>query len=113
MNFGMIRDIAVPFPPLAEQARITTEIGATLSVASQVGSDVVAHERKASRLRQSILKWAFEGKLADQDPRDEPASVLLERIRTETVARATSAPTGVPPKRRGRTGTMARAKHTK
>ena len=38
---------------------------------------------RASRLRQSILKWAFEGKLVDQDPNDEPASVLLERIRAE------------------------------
>ena len=37
----------------------------------------------ASRLRQSILKRAFEGGLVPQDPADEPASVLLERIRAE------------------------------
>jgi hypothetical protein len=45
---------------------------------------------RLSRLRQSIPKWAFEGKLVDQDPTDEPASVLLERIKAE---RAAAAPT--------------------
>jgi type I restriction enzyme S subunit len=39
--------------------------------------------KRAKRLRQSILKRAFEGKLAPQDPSDEPASVLLERIKAE------------------------------
>ena len=39
--------------------------------------------RQAERLRQSILKRAFEGKLAPQDPTDEPASVLLEKIRLQ------------------------------
>ncbi len=40
-------------------------------------------DRVPSRLRQSILEWAFKGKLADQDPNDEPASILLERVEAE------------------------------
>jgi type I restriction enzyme S subunit len=43
-------------------------------------------ERRLARLRQSILKWAFEARLADQDPNDEPAAVLLARIKAEREA---------------------------
>jgi len=49
----------------------------------------IRSQSRIERLRQSILKWAFEGKLVDQEPSDEPASVLLDRIRAE---RETAAP---------------------
>jgi type I restriction enzyme S subunit len=42
--------------------------------------------RRADLMRQAILKQAFEGRLVDQDPNDEPASALLERIRLERAA---------------------------
>jgi type I restriction enzyme S subunit len=52
-------------------------------------SDMEMGIERATRLRQSILKRAFEGKLVPQDPNDEPASVLLERIRDARAAEST------------------------
>jgi type I restriction enzyme S subunit len=73
----------VPLPPLAEQRRIVTEVERRLSVVQEVEAVIAANLARAERLRQSILKQAFEGKLAPQDPNDEPASMLLERIRAK------------------------------
>lgn len=78
----------IPLPPLAEQCRIVAEVERLLSVAQQVEATVDASLARAERLRQSILKQAFSGKLVPQDPDDEPASALLERIKAEREAEA-------------------------
>ena len=75
--------VPIPLPPLAEQHRIVEEIERRLSKVKQADASVVASLRRSERLRQSVLKRAFEGKLVPQKPGDEPASVLLERIRAE------------------------------
>ena len=56
-----------------------------LSVVDASDSDVAAGMAHCMRLRQSILKWAFEGKLVDQDPNDKSAAELLQRDETAAI----------------------------
>ena len=90
----------VPLPPLAEQRRIVADVDRRLSVIQQAKAAVEANLARADRLRQSILKQAFSGQLAPQDPSDEPASVLLERIRAEREAAQAAAKSNRKPRRR-------------
>lgn len=66
-----------------EQIQIVNEIESRLSVCDKIEESIEQGLQQAEALRQSILKKAFEGKLVPQDSKDEPASVLLERIKTE------------------------------
>jgi len=68
--------------PEVQQA-IVAEIESRLSVCDKIEESIEQSLKQAEVLRQSILKKAFEGKLAPQDPNDEPASMLLDRIRRE------------------------------
>jgi type I restriction enzyme S subunit len=81
-----IRAFAVALPPVAEQQAIIEEVERRLSVVDNVETTLEANLKHAEGLRKSILKQAFSGKLVPQDPDDEPASVLLERIRAERQA---------------------------
>jgi len=83
--------VHIAVPPALEQARIVAEADRLLSVADAAEATLAAGVGRCARLRQAILKWAFEGRLVDQDPTDEPASVLLDRIRAER-ASATDKP---------------------
>jgi len=70
----------IPLPPLPEQHKIVEEIERRFSIADEIEKVIDNSLKQAERLRQSILKKAFEGKLVPQDPNDEPAEKLLKRI---------------------------------
>ena len=99
-----IRAVPVPFPPITEQFEICRVVDDLLTVATEVESVSRRSLRDASTLRQSILKLAFEGRLVPQDPNDEPASVLLERIRASRKSEKPA--TNRPRKRKSRQGSL-------
>ena len=85
---------AVRIAPLAEQRLVVEEVERRLSIADAEEKAIEAALKQAARLRQSILKRAFEGRLVPQDPMDEPADRLLERIRAEKAKQAAGQPRG-------------------
>ena len=82
----IIRATLVAVPPRTEQVVIASEVDRHLSLINQTSRTLTFGIERASRVRQSILKRAFEGRLVPQDPNDEPASLLLERIRVSREA---------------------------
>ena len=82
-SWNALGEFTFTLPPLTEQGQIISEIERHLSIADEVEVTIGAELTRAERLRQSILKQAFSGKLVPQDPNDEPATVLLEKIQEE------------------------------
>jgi type I restriction enzyme S subunit len=86
LNHTDIVPLRVPIPPSAEQRRIVAEVERQMSFVDACERAVDAGLARSAALRRSVLKAAFEGRLVPQDPSDEPASALLERIRAERAA---------------------------
>lgn len=82
-----VGNIAISIPPLAEQQRIVARIEELLPKVEEYGKAQEALDKLNAelpeRLKKSILQEAIEGRLVPQDPNDEPASALLDRIRKE------------------------------
>jgi len=94
-----------PLPPRNEQAAIVDAVNEKLSQIDAMESEVARGLARAARLRQAILKAAFAGKLMPQDPNDEPAAVLLERIRASS--RTLGDRSATPPSRKRRSRVAA------
>lgn len=81
LSSGRFSTIEFPVPPIEEQKEIVRLTQEGLASAADTRILLDSQLADAPRLRQAILKSAFEGKLVDQDPDDEPASVALARLR--------------------------------
>ena len=91
ISMDLIKSLLLPIPPLAEQERIVAELEKYEPLIAEYDkleqeSTKLDSEIK-DKLKKSILQYAIQGKLVEQDPNDEPASVLLEKIRAEKKAK--------------------------
>ena len=92
LNLGIIESMAVPLCSIAEADALASILDAEFSRIESLDSEILSQIERSETLRQSILKKTFSGQLVPQDPNDEPAAVLLERIRAEKAAQAKGHP---------------------
>lgn len=100
VNGSKLAALAVPLPPHDEQCEIVARLEAQVRASFSEEELLERAMKQAAAQRKNILKAAFAGQLVPQNPNDEPASVLLERIRAE---RATKASVAKPRGRKPRT----------
>ncbi len=105
MFTSQVLDFRFPVPPMEEQNAIVNSVEQALKSKEVLAESLEAALSQSNILDQSILAKAFRGELVPQDPNDEPASVLLERIRTEREAQSA--------KPRAKKKTPGSTKHTK
>ena len=87
ISMKLIEDFLIPLPPIEEELRIVDKINSCEPLITQYSAAEnrlsILEEEFPEKLKKSILQYAIEGKLVKQNPNDEPASVLLERIKAE------------------------------
>ncbi len=81
VSLARFKGVAFPLPPHEEQDQILNEVESRLTIIDDFGKSLEANLVRVERLQQSILQKAFSGNLVNQDPHDEPASNLLQRIK--------------------------------
>jgi type I restriction enzyme S subunit len=86
VSLARFKTVRVPLPPLDEQRRIVERVEEQVSTIDALRAAIERAQRRSGSLRRSVLERAFRGELVPQDPSDEPASVLLERILAERAA---------------------------
>lgn len=86
INAKKLAAFTFDLPSVEEQTEIVRRVEQLFAYADQLEAKVAAAQKRINALTQSLLAKAFRGELVPQDPTDEPASVLLERIRTQRAA---------------------------
>ena len=86
LNLGVVKTIQLPVPPMSEQLQAVRKIETAFARADRLEAEAARAKKLLDRLEAAILAKAFRGELVPQDPADEPASVLLDRIRAERAA---------------------------
>lgn len=87
INMTMLRVFPIPLGPAEEQRELLNQLEVQVQHIDRQEQAVELALKQTAAQRQNILRAAFSGQLVPQDPNDEPASVLLERIRAERAAR--------------------------
>lgn len=95
LNLDNIREVTLGLPPLAEQQEIVRRVDKLFKLAATIETHYDKAKQVVDKLTQSILAKAFRGELVAQDPADDPAVVLLERIRAEYLVKAALKKKGV------------------
>ena len=83
INSKKLKETLVPLPPLEEQSRIAAKIAQLFALLRKVESSTQQYAKLQTLLKSKVLDLAMRGKLVEQDSHDEPASVLLEKIKAE------------------------------
>jgi type I restriction enzyme S subunit len=83
---GDLKKLPIPLPKLDDQIVLARQLGGEFNRTDELVKQASGARRLIEHLDQSILAKAFKGEFVPQDPNDEPASVLLERIKAERVA---------------------------
>lgn len=94
ISMGAVTEFPIPLPPQNEQQEIIRQVEILFAIADRIEARYTAMRAHAKRLAPQLLVKAFRGELVEQDPSDEPASVLLARVAAQR-----SSPTHQPKKR--------------
>lgn len=87
LTLEVCRSLPFPLPPQEEQQALVLNLAEAIEATTRQRDAVEVSLKQSTAQRQNILRAAFEGQLVPQDPNDEPANVLLARIRAERAAR--------------------------